>query len=129
MPLGTQLAIDTDDSLRPRVELAVAGHVAGPHLTSEPLEVVELDSGRPPTGVLTLTSDGTDAVKITRMTVNDQAFVVSGFPALPAELAPGSSVSIAITYTGITPGQHEGIMDLDHDATESQTRFWLRASI
>jgi hypothetical protein len=76
------------------VALAPAGSVVGQHLSPVPLEVVVLDSGTPPTGVLTITSDGTDVVRLKGMVINDPALVVNGFPPLPAGLAPGTTLTI-----------------------------------
>ncbi|GIH08489.1 hypothetical protein Rhe02_65560 [Rhizocola hellebori] len=114
-PVESQLEILTDDPLRPRAQLTVVGRASGPHLSLNPIELLNLDSGLPPAGELTITSDGTDPVSLTKVGVTDSAFSYSGFPPLPATLAPGTVLTISVTYTGTNPGRHVGHLQLEHD--------------
>lgn len=124
-----ELGVQTDDPLRPRAVLVVAGRTAGPHLTLQPPELVDLGAASPPSGTLVITSDGTDPVNLVKVGVDDGAFTFTGFPAIPTALAPGTSLTITITYTGAVPGVHQGRLALSHDATTSQGIVFLRAQV
>lgn len=56
--------------------LAVTGHAAGPHLTTQPVELLNLDAGPPPAGEIVLISDGTDAVTVAKGGVDDNDFAL-----------------------------------------------------
>ncbi|HEY7043094.1 MAG TPA: choice-of-anchor D domain-containing protein, partial [Nocardioidaceae bacterium] len=126
-PAAATLVIHSDDPLRPRAELAVAGRTVGGHLTMQPAELLTLNSGAPPTGELVINSDGTDPVTLQKIGVDDHDFALSGVPAPGTTLGPGASLTIDVTYTGMTPGRHDGSLDIAHDATASQSRIFLRA--
>jgi len=129
-PAGGEMWIDSDDPLRPRAVLRLIGRAAGGHLSTQPSEFLRLDSGTPPTGDMVLTSDGTDPVELIKVGVSDHDFVISGFPPLPASLAPGSTLTIGVTYTGTTRGQHDTAMVLTHDADPGgSSQFNLRAEV
>jgi hypothetical protein len=126
-PQAGELWIETDDPFRPRAVLALAGRVAGAHLATQPSEFLGLDSV-PPTGRLLLSSDGTDPVELRKVAVSDPDFVLSGLPPLPATLAPGTSLTVDVTYSGAAAGQHDGTIDLTHNGS-GQPRIFLRATL
>ena len=46
----------------------------------------------------------------------------------PATPAPGTSLTVEVSYNGRTPGQHDGTLTLIHEANEGrETRVFLRA--
>jgi len=120
-PAQGQLEIFTNDPLRPRATLTVVGRASGPHLRFNPREVLDLDSGLPPVGELTITSDGSDPASLTRVKVTDQDFSVTGFPPLPTTLAPGATLTISVTYNGTGPGRHIAYLELEHDGRARET--------
>lgn len=117
MPAAAELQVHTDDPLRPLAALGVTGRAAGPHLTLQPPEVLDLGAGTAPTGVLTITSDGTDPVALRRVDVTDPSFAVSGLPALPASLAPGTSLGLTVTCNPAAPGLHMTWLTLMNDGS------------
>ena len=130
MAAAGELWIETDGPMRPRAVLTVGGRASGPHLTLQPPELLDLGTGAPPAGQLILVSDGSDPLTLTRVRVDDRDFSFSGFPALPATLAAGSSLTIVVTYDGANPGQHRGTMALAHDGNSSQQSLvFLRALV
>jgi len=126
-PAAAQLWVQSDDPIRPRVELAVAGRTSGAHLTMQPAELLILNSGSPPTGGLVITSDGTDPVTLAKIGVDKPDFALSGAPAPGATLEPGASVTIGVSYTGMSSGQQDGLLTIASDASASQSRIFLRA--
>jgi hypothetical protein len=129
-PAGADLWIETDDPLRPRAVLAVTGRASGGHLSTQPRELLQLDPGLPPTGQLTILSDGTDPVQVLKVGVQDRDFVISGLPAFPATLPSGSALTLDITYRGTTPGQHDSTLDLTDDiSANGSLRILLRAFV
>jgi NTE family protein len=126
-PMSGQLEIHTDDPMRPVAVLAVSGRAAGAHLSPLPREVLNLNSGQPPTGQMILTSDGSDPVALTKFALTSRDFSVSGFPPLPATLTPGTALTISVAYNGTVPGQHDAYLELDHDGT-AKTTIILKAT-
>ncbi|HSB85348.1 MAG TPA: choice-of-anchor D domain-containing protein, partial [Ilumatobacteraceae bacterium] len=130
MPVSGELGIQSDDPLRPRAVLTVGGRASGPHLILQPRELLDLGNGSPPNGQLVIISDGTDPVTLIKIGVDDRDFAVGGLPAMPAALAPGTSVTLTVTYNGTVPGQHDARLAIAHDATASgQTLAFLKATI
>lgn len=120
-PAAGQLTILSDDPLRPQALLTVVGRSAGPHMTLQPQEWLDLGTGTPPTGTLTITSDGTDPFNLVKVAVNNPEFSLAGLPStFPWTMAPSTSLPVTVTFTGTNPGQHQGQLvvatDAGHDA-------------
>ena len=45
-----------------------------------------------------------------------------------ASLAPGTSLTVDVTYSGAAAGQHDGTIDLTHNGS-GQPRIFLRATL
>jgi hypothetical protein len=116
----SELRVDTDDPLRPRAVLPVVGTSAGARLTTQPPERLTLDTTSPPTGELVLTSAGTTAITLDVAKLDDHDFTL-GLPPLPVTLAPGTSLTVEVTYNGMQPGQHDAPLTLVlHDGPDRQ---------
>jgi hypothetical protein len=118
LPVRGRLEILSDDPTRPRAVLVVTGRVAGPHLSLQPVEVLNLSGVTLPTGELTIVSDGSDPATLGKVGVSDPDFSISGLPGLPTALAPGTVLTISVTYTGSSQGEHNAYLVLEHDAVK-----------
>jgi|GEM_PF-2229245 len=111
------LEVVSDDPHRPIVVLAATGVAAGPHLL-EPRGVFDLGDLTPPAvATLTFQSDGTVPVTIRKITLRTGSMAVSGAPALPASVAPGSALTLTITSASRQPGQYDDTLTVIHNGT------------
>jgi hypothetical protein len=111
----------SDDPVRPSVALLVRGNAAGPHL-ADPSELLDLGivQSSPASATLTFRSDGTDPVTLRKVELlNGADFTVSGAPQLPAQLAPGTELTLTVTLTSSQSGFHQDQLFLKHDGKPS----------
>jgi len=116
---ASELRVVTDDPLQPVTGtiLLAHGRTAGPHLVEPP----EMETGfilvRPPNATsITFGSDGTDAVQITLIEIRPSSdFSLSGMPAFPATLAPGTKLTLSVTLAATQPGRYEADLVLFHN--------------
>lgn len=114
LPLAGSSGVETDDPLRPRAVLTAAARTSGPWLRV-PSERLDLGVGAGPlTGELVISSVGTEALAITKLTVRDDPpFSLTGAPVLPHMLNPGETLTLPVTCTG-TAGRYHGQLVIEH---------------
>jgi hypothetical protein len=132
-PSRGTFTVRSDDPLRPEVVLNARGAATGPHL-SDPLELLDLGAGNPPSqGTVTFRSDGTDSVTLRRLVLTPAGgsdFAMTASPTVPARLLPGSPLTVTIRCTSTQPGQRTAQIVLDHDGKPSgNSQVLLRAII
>jgi hypothetical protein len=128
-PFGGALEFYSDDPARPRAVLQLVGRVAGPHLSLQPKEVLDFGTVNPgamPTAPVTITSDGSDPVVLTKVGLSGTDFSVGGLPSLPATLASGSTLTVSVGYTP-SPGLHNETLVLDYNGTKTSLSVRARS--
>jgi hypothetical protein len=126
----SELRIYSDDPLRPEAVLQVVIRAAGPHFV-EPPEVIDLGTVTPGTGtVVTFSSDGTQPVSVSEVRLaTGRDFVVSGTPTLPAQVASGSSLTLAVALVATAPGPYQEQLVVEHDGNRTRrSSVLLRAT-
>ena len=86
----------------------------------------------PGTGtVVTLASDGSQPVTVSEVRLlAGQEFALSGVPALPAQVASGSALKLALTLTATAPRVYQDQLVVHHDGNRSRgSSILLRATI
>jgi predicted acylesterase/phospholipase RssA len=126
-----EFRILSDDPQRPEAILRVLGQAAGPHL-AEPSEL--LDFGVVSATVsttITFRSDGSEAVSLRAIALaTGTDFAVSGAPAIPAQLVPGTDLKLTVTLTSTQSGSHQDQLILTHDGKPSHlSQIQLRAFV
>jgi predicted acylesterase/phospholipase RssA len=127
----SELHIHSDDPLRPEVVLRVAIQAAGPHF-AEPPEAIDLGLVTSGDGtVLTFTSDGSEPVSVSEVGLNlGQDFTITGLPTLPTQVAPGSTLTLAVAVIATAPGPYQDRLVVHHDGNRSRrSAILLRATI
>jgi hypothetical protein len=129
MRASGEFRIFSDDPLRPTATLVVTGRAAGPHLT-DPSELLDLGVVPPAASSETVVfhSDGTDPVTIKGVSLAQGTdFAVSGVPALPAQLAPGTDLSLTVELIATARGQYQDQLRVAHDGRPGGSHVLLRA--
>lgn len=131
--LGSELKVVSDDPLQPITGaiLLVKGRTAGPHLV-EPIEFEQGFIVVTPSAPTTFTfqSDGTDPVTVREVKLIElnpgTNFSVSSAPQIPATLAPGTELTLAVTLTATPPDVYEADLLVAHNGNprlNSQVRL------
>jgi hypothetical protein len=121
-PIAGTVVVDTDDPNNPSVSAPITGTVGAAVIT---VGSNQLDFGGVPTDnrtsphaaslPLSLSNTGTCAVSIASLAVSGPAaadYTVSGPPTLPLVLAPGSSVTITVTFNPTAAGVRNGVLTI-----------------
>jgi hypothetical protein len=122
LPIVSELRVTSDDPLRPTASLTLKGKAAGPHMVDPP-ELIDLGVVPPAPASVTVAfrSDGTDQVNVWRVTLaKGTDFSVSGAPQMPAQLAPGTELSLTVTLTATHPGYYQDQLLVAHDGRPSR---------
>ena len=125
------LRIYSDDPARPEVVLRTRIRAAGAHLV-EPPEVIDFGVVASATSVLiTFTSDGSEPVTVSEAQLAaERDFSLSGVPALPAQIAPGTALRLAATVIAAAPGPYQDQLIVRHDGRGNrESSILLRATI
>jgi hypothetical protein len=131
--LGVRSATLLVESAAGADTLFLTGSAVGPYITTDP---ETLDAGRQVLNTtsdeypLSITNSGTEPLNIASITLNRDAFAISGGdncdPNGASTLPIGTSCTLFITFTPPTTGQHIAILAIESDATMTPYQVKLR---
>ena len=112
------LAFATDSANYPTVTVGLAGDGTRPGLYATPsaLSFGSVPDGTAAQAAVTISNGGTASETVTAVVPPGVPFRVTGLPSACADLGPGASVTVTVTYSPATTGAGRGSLTVDGSA-------------
>lgn len=96
--IAGEVTVVTDDPWRPEATFQVRALTTGARLVAH--EQLDLGSGPSPlTASIVFSSEGTEPARVTNITITGAGFALANPPALPLEVAAGTTFQLPVSYT------------------------------